>query len=60
MLTIHWLRRMIASLACAFALTFSFVSIAADSVVSLATGGYASGLRSEELKNILVLLEAVS
>jgi hypothetical protein len=49
MLTFHWLRRMIASLACVFALTFSFVSIAADNVVSFATGGYASGLRSEEL-----------
>jgi len=40
---------MIASLACVFVLTFSFVSIAADTVVSFATGGYASGLRSEEL-----------
>jgi len=49
MLTFHWFRRMIASLACVFVLTFSFVSIAADTVVSFATGGYASGLRSEEL-----------
>jgi EF hand len=49
MLTFHWLRRIIASLACVFALIFSFVSVAADNVVSFATGGYASGLRSEEL-----------
>jgi hypothetical protein len=49
MLTFHWNRSMVASLACAFALTFSIVSIAADNVVSFATGGYASGLRSEEL-----------
>ena len=49
MLMFHWFRRMVASLACAFALTVSFASIAADNVVSFATGGYASGLRSEEL-----------
>jgi Ca2+-binding EF-hand superfamily protein len=49
MLTLHWFRRMAASIACLFALTFSLVSIAADNVVSFATGGYASGLRSEEL-----------
>jgi hypothetical protein len=40
---------MVASIACVFALTFPFVSIAADTVVSFATGGYASSLRSEEL-----------
>jgi Ca2+-binding EF-hand superfamily protein len=49
MLTFHSSRRMVASLACVFALTFSSVSIAADTVVSFATGGYASSLRSEEL-----------
>ena len=47
MFTSQWFRRMLALLACAFALTCSFVSIA--DVVSFATGGYASGLRSEEL-----------
>jgi Ca2+-binding EF-hand superfamily protein len=41
-------RRVVALLVCGFALTCSFVSIAED-VVSFATGGYASGLRSEEL-----------
>ncbi len=49
MLTFHWFRRMAASLACLFALTFSLASIAAGNVASFATGGYASGLRSEEL-----------
>jgi Ca2+-binding EF-hand superfamily protein len=44
----HWFRRMVALLACAFALTYSVVSIA-DDIVSFATGGYARGLRSEEL-----------
>jgi hypothetical protein len=44
----HWFRRMRALLACVFALTYSVVAIA-DNVVSFATGGYASGLRSEEL-----------
>jgi hypothetical protein len=48
MLTIHLFRRLVASLACVLALTYSFVSIA-DTVVSFATGGYASSLRSEEL-----------
>ena len=47
MLTFHWIRRMVALFACVFALAYSFVSIA--DVVSFATGGYASGLRSEEL-----------
>jgi Ca2+-binding EF-hand superfamily protein len=47
-ITFHWLRRMVALLACVFALTYSCVSIA-DDMVSFATGGYASGLRSEEL-----------
>src|SRR5580698_8074194 len=48
MLTIHLFRRLVASLACVLALTYSFVSIA-DTVVSFATGGYAGSLRSEEL-----------
>ena len=49
MLTFHWYRRVVASFVCVFALTFSFVSIAVDNVVSFATGGYARSLRSEEL-----------
>jgi Ca2+-binding EF-hand superfamily protein len=47
MFTFHRIRRMVALFACAFALSYSVVSIA--DVVSFATGGYASGLRSEEL-----------
>jgi hypothetical protein len=38
----------VASLACAFAFTCSFVSFA-DDMASIATGGYARGLRSEAL-----------
>ena len=49
MSTLHWTRRKAATLACAFALTFSMVAISADNVVSFATGGYASSLRSEDL-----------
>lgn len=40
--------RALALLACVFALSYSLPSIA-DDVVSFATGGYARGLRSEEL-----------
>ena len=47
MFTFHGIRRMVALLTCVLALAYSFVSIA--DVVSFATGGYASGLRSEEL-----------
>ena len=47
MFAFHSLRRMVVLLACVSALTYSFASIA--DVVSFATGGYASGLRSEEL-----------
>ena len=49
MLTLRSLHRMVASLACVYALTLSFASSAAENVVSFATGGYAGGLRSEEL-----------
>jgi hypothetical protein len=48
MFPFHWYRRMVVLLACVFALTYSVVSIA-DDIVSFATGGYARGLRSEEL-----------
>src|SRR5271170_3639811 len=48
MFPFHWYRRMVVLLACVFALTYSVVSIAGD-IVSFATGGYARGLRSEEL-----------
>jgi hypothetical protein len=48
MFKFHRFGRMVALLACVFALTYSFPSIA-DDVVSFATGGYARGLRSEEL-----------
>jgi hypothetical protein len=48
MLTSHSTRAAIALMACAFALTYSVASFA-DDMVSFATGGYASGLRSEEL-----------
>jgi EF hand len=47
MLTFHLFRRTVVLLTCVFALTYSLVSIA--DVVSFATGGYARGLRSEEL-----------
>ena len=48
MFALQWFRRIVTVLACAFSLSYSFVSIA-DDVVSFATGGYASGLRSEVL-----------
>jgi len=48
MFKFHGVGRMVALLACVFALTYSFPSIA-DDVGSFATGGYARGLRSEEL-----------
>jgi Ca2+-binding EF-hand superfamily protein len=48
MFTFHQSRRLVAVLSCVFALSYSVVSIA-DDVVSFATGGYASGLRSEIL-----------
>jgi hypothetical protein len=47
MFTFHGFRRVVTLLTCVFALTYSFVSIA--DVASFATGGYARGLRSEEL-----------
>ena len=47
MFTFHRFRRLLAIIACVFGLTHSIVSIA--DVVSFATGGYARGLRSEEL-----------
>lgn len=46
---LHLFRRMVATLSCVFALTFPLASMAADNVVSFATGGYARGLRSEEI-----------
>jgi Ca2+-binding EF-hand superfamily protein len=49
MLTNHCFRRLVASFTCLFAFTFSSVSIAAENMVSFATGGYAGSLRSEEL-----------
>jgi Ca2+-binding EF-hand superfamily protein len=49
MLTSHLIRPA-SVLACAFALTYSVASLAED-MVSFATGGYASGLRSEQLMN---------
>jgi hypothetical protein len=48
--TSHSFRPAIALMACAFALTYSVVSLA-DDMVSFATGGYASGLRSMKLMN---------
>jgi Ca2+-binding EF-hand superfamily protein len=48
MFPLHLFRRTIILLACVFALTYSVVSIA-DDVATFATGGYARGLRSEEL-----------
>jgi Ca2+-binding EF-hand superfamily protein len=47
MFTFHRFRRLLVLIACVFGLTHSIVSIA--DVVSFATGGYARGLRSEEL-----------
>jgi hypothetical protein len=48
MLTPHSTRAAIAWAACAFALAYSTASLA-DDMVSFATGGYARGLRSEQL-----------
>jgi len=48
MLTAHSIRPAIAAMACVFALTFSIASLA-DDMASFATGGYARGLRSDEL-----------
>jgi EF hand/EF-hand domain pair len=44
------LRRTVLGVACAFAVVFS-AAAAAEDMVSFATGGYASGLRSEKLMN---------
>ena len=48
MLTSHSTRPALALLACAFALAYPVASLA-DGMVTFATGGYASGLRSESL-----------
>jgi hypothetical protein len=48
MLKSYSIRPAVVWMACAFALTCSVASLA-DDVVSFATGGYASGLRSEKL-----------
>jgi hypothetical protein len=48
MFTFQQSRRLVTLLSCVFAISYSIVSIA-DDVVSFATGGYASGLRSEIL-----------
>jgi len=49
MFTFHSLLHRVALLVCVFvATTYSFVSLA-DDVVSFATGGYARGIRSEDL-----------
>jgi Ca2+-binding EF-hand superfamily protein len=48
MLASNSIRRAIVSMACAFALTYSVASLA-DDMVSFATGGYASGLRTQEM-----------
>ena len=48
MFTSRSTRIAVASVACAFAFTYSFFSFA-DDMVSIATGGYARGLRSEAL-----------
>jgi Ca2+-binding EF-hand superfamily protein len=48
MLASNSIRRAIVSMACAFALTYSVASLA-DDIVSFATGGYASGLRTQEM-----------
>src|ERR1700688_98797 len=49
MLTSHSIR-LVTAIACAIALAFSTASIA-DDMASFATGGYARGLRSEQLMN---------
>jgi hypothetical protein len=48
MLTFHSIRPAVVAMACAFAVTYSVTTLAED-MVSFATGGYASGLRSEKL-----------
>jgi EF hand len=48
MLTSHSTRPAFVLMACALALTYSVASLA-DDMASFATGGYASGLRSEKL-----------
>jgi hypothetical protein len=48
MLESNSIRRAIVAMSCAFALTYSVVSLA-DDMVSFATGGYASGLRTQEM-----------
>src|SRR5277367_6958540 len=50
MLTIKSMRPAVLALACGFAMAYSAASLAED-MVSFATGGYASGLRSEKLMN---------
>jgi hypothetical protein len=48
MLTTHSIRPALVGMACAFAFSYSVAALA-DDMVSLATGGYARGLRSEKL-----------
>jgi hypothetical protein len=48
MLESNSIRRAIVAMACAFALAYAVVS-PADDMVSFATGGYASGLRTKEM-----------
>ena len=50
MLTTHSIRPALVWTACLFAFSYSVASLA-DDMVSFATGGYASGLRSEKLMN---------
>ncbi len=50
MFTSHSFRPAILGMACALAISYSAASLAKD-MVSFATGGYASGLRSEKLMN---------
>src|SRR6266849_436044 len=48
MFTFHLSHRKVALVVCVFALTYSFGSVAED-IVSFATGGYARGLRTNEM-----------
>jgi len=48
MFTFHLSNRKVALVVCVFALTYSFSSVAED-LVSFATGGYARGLRTNEM-----------
>ncbi len=50
MFTSHTFRPAILGVACALAISYSAASLA-EGMVSFATGGYASGLRSEKLMN---------